>query len=219
MQLRGIWIVLSKIVYKIDEHGIVVACMLGLRKILNIFYNYALIGNKNIQIDYTSRVEGIKNIVFEGKVSAGKHFWLATYEKYQDQVFQPRIIFKGNFSASDFCHIGATNYIEIGRDVLFGSKVYVTDHNHGKYSGDRQSSPDQPPILRLLINDQKVVIGDNVWIGDNSVILPGVEIGKGSIIGANSVVTKSIPDYSIAVGIPARLVKKYDFQMERWVDV
>lgn len=71
----------------------------------------------------------------------------------------------------------------------------------------------------MLINDQKVVIGDNVWIGDNSVILPGVEIGKGSIIGANSVVTKSIPDYSIAVGIPARLVKKYDFQMERWVDV
>lgn len=210
---------LPKIARKIDEYGILMTCMFALRKVINVVYNYALIGNKNVQLDYTSKVEGIRNIVFKGNVCAGRHLWLATYEKYQEQIFKPQIIFMGNFSASDFCHIGATNYVEIGKDVLFGSKVYVTDHNHGKYSGDKQSSPDQPPILRLLTNDQKVVIGDNVWIGDNSIILPGVEIGKGSIIGANSVVTKSIPAYSIAVGIPAKVVKQYNFNLKEWIKV
>jgi lipopolysaccharide O-acetyltransferase len=62
-----------------------------------------------------------------------------------------------------------------------------------------------------------VVIGDNVWIGESACILPGVTIGEGSIIGALSVVTKSIPAYSIAVGSPAKVVKIYNFKQEKWI--
>lgn len=192
-------------------------CVFAFRKIINLFYNYALIGNNHVMLDYTSKIEGLKNVIFIGNISVGRYFWLATYEKYQDQLFNPKIIFKGNFTASDFCHIGAINYVEIGKDVLFGSNVYVTDHNHGNYSGDCQSVPNIPPYFRQLTCGKKVIIGDNVWIGDNVVVLPGVEIGKGSVIGASSVVTKSIPEYSIAIGIPAKVVKRYNFDMEEWI--
>jgi lipopolysaccharide O-acetyltransferase len=61
-----------------------------------------------------------------------------------------------------------------------------------------------------------VVIGDNVWIGESVCVLPGVSIGEGCIIGALSVVTKSIPAYSIAVGSPARVVKQFDFEQNKW---
>ncbi|HEY0895880.1 MAG TPA: DapH/DapD/GlmU-related protein, partial [Sphingobacteriaceae bacterium] len=61
-----------------------------------------------------------------------------------------------------------------------------------------------------------VVISDNVWVGANAVITPGVTIGKHVVIGAGSVVTHDIPDYSVAVGIPARVVKKYNFDLKSW---
>jgi acetyltransferase-like isoleucine patch superfamily enzyme len=63
------------------------------------------------------------------------------------------------------------------------------------------------PMMRPLISKGKVIIGDNVWIGEGAMILPNVHIGEGAIIAANSVVTKDIPAYSIAVGIPAKIIK------------
>ena len=67
--------------------------------------------------------------------------------------------------------------------------------------------------------ENEVVIGDNVWIGDNVTVLPNVHIGKGCVIGANSVVTKDIPDNCIAVGIPAKVIKKFDYKEKKWVRV
>ena len=64
-----------------------------------------------------------------------------------------------------------------------------------------------------------VIIGEGCWIGQNVCILPGVCIGKKSVIGAGAVVTKSIPDYSIAVGNPARVIKKYNFKSHCWENV
>ena len=99
------------------------------------------------------------------------------------------------------------------------SKIYISDCTHGFYSGQGgQSSPDTPPMQRDY-EMLPVEIMDNAWIGESVSILPGVKIGKGSIIGANAVVTKDIPDYSIAVGIPARVVKKYNFQSAKWEKV
>ena len=207
---------LSKVIEIFKINGIGIGSLILLRKFVNKLYSIFILGNRNLCLDYTSRVEGLQNIVINGKVCAGKHFWLVTYDKYYNQSFSPQIIFKGNFNASDFCHIGATNYIEIGKDVLFGSKVYVTDHGHGIYSGKNQSSPVRPPALRPLDNDKKVIIGDNVWLGDNVVVLPNVTIGKGCIIGANSVVTKDIPEYSIAIGVPAKVIKRYDSENRYW---
>ena len=64
-----------------------------------------------------------------------------------------------------------------------------------------------------------IKIENNVWIGANSVVLPGVQIGNHSVIGAGSIITKDIPPYSVAVGNPARIVKRYDMDLKEWVKV
>ncbi len=65
-------------------------------------------------------------------------------------------------------------------------------------------------------NEQKITIGDKVWIGNGVSVLEGVSIGKGAVIGAGSVVTKDVPPYCIAVGAPARVIKKYNFDLKEW---
>ena len=113
-------------------------------------------------------------------------------------------------------HIGAIDSVVIGDRVLIASGVYISDHGHGDYSGNSQSSPLEPPAKRPLIS-HPVQIGDDVWLGENVLVLPGVKIGNGVVIGAGAVVTSNIPDYSIAVGVPAKVIKKFDFDKKKWV--
>ncbi|MEK6780173.1 MAG: DapH/DapD/GlmU-related protein [Bacteroidota bacterium] len=116
---------------------------------------------------------------------------------------------------NDYVHIAAVQKVEIGNDVLIASKVFITDHNHGSYNGENQSTPDEIPGKRRIIS-KPVIIEDNVWLGEYVVIMPGVTIGRGSVIGALSVVTKDIPSNSIAVGSPARVIKKYNDREGIW---
>lgn len=109
-------------------------------------------------------------------------------------------------SIGDRCLIGRGSgivghlSIEIGDDVWTGHYVYITDQNHGYADPDlpisRQSQPERP-----------VRIGSGSWLGHGTVVLPGAQIGRNCVIGANSVVTGTIPDHSIAVGAPAKVVK------------
>jgi lipopolysaccharide O-acetyltransferase len=99
--------------------------------------------------------------------------------------------------------------------VLIASKVFISDINHGCYSGLPQDSPFSKPNDREL-STKPVLIEENVWIGENVCVMPGVTIGFGTIIGAGSVVTKSIPAYSIAVGNPAKVIKKYNLLNKIW---
>jgi acetyltransferase-like isoleucine patch superfamily enzyme len=92
--------------------------------------------------------------------------------------------------------------IDIGDDVWTGHHVYITDQNHGYEQIDL-------PISMQTQPERPVVIGDGSWIGAGSVILPGAHIGKHVAIGANSVVNGTIPDYSVAVGSPAKVIKQY----------
>jgi lipopolysaccharide O-acetyltransferase len=139
--------------------------------------------------------------------------------RYGGQRFEPQIIIRDNVGAVDFVHIAATCYVEIGNNVLLASRVYISDHNHGIYTGDAQSDPNDPPGKRPLDSDKKVIIGDNVWIGQQVSVLPGVSIGEGCVIGANSVVTKNIPAYSLAVGNPAKVIKRFDKVSGKWTSV
>ncbi|WP_314297068.1 DapH/DapD/GlmU-related protein [Capnocytophaga gingivalis] len=120
-----------------------------------------------------------------------------------------------NVEINDEVHIGATQKIIIEDNVLIASKVYISDHNHGSYKGDEQDSPMSIPKERK-IHSSPIRIEKNVWIGELSCILQGVTIGEGSIIGAMSVVTKDIPPYTIAVGSPAKLIKRYNFKTKKW---
>lgn len=110
--------------------------------------------------------------------------------------------------------IGATQNISIGNDVIIASQVHIYDNNNHPTSPTERlkmtQSADYFGELWSWTESEHapVTIYDNVWIGERCTILKGVTIGKGSIIGANSVVTHDVPDYVIAAGNPAKVVKK-----------
>lgn len=121
-----------------------------------------------------------------------------------------------NVQINDYVHITARESVIIGNNVLMASKIYISDCSHGSYSGDsNDSDPRIIPIDRNLYSEP-IVINDNVWLGEFVSVLKGVEIGEGTIVGANSVVSKNLPSYVIAVGTPARPIKKYNFETLRW---
>jgi acetyltransferase-like isoleucine patch superfamily enzyme len=128
--------------------------------------------------------------------------------------------FGDNVELNDYVHIAAVERVLIGNNVLIASKVFITDHGHGSYSGENQSDPEVPPtrLQRPLIS-KPVVIEDNVWLGEYVTILPGVTIGRGTVVGAMSVVTKDIPAGSIAVGSPARVIKTFNKETRVWDNV
>ena len=123
-----------------------------------------------------------------------------------------------NVQINDNVHIGAVESITIGDNVLIASKVFITDHNHGDYSGDKQDSPETIPHDRPIYS-KPVKIKKNVWLGEFVSVLSGVTIGEGSIIGAMSVVNKDIPPFTIAVGSPAKVIKKYNHSTKKWVKI
>lgn len=140
-------------------------------------------------------------------------------EAYQINSDKPQLFFGSNVQLNDYVHITVMKSVQIGNNVLMASKIYISDCSHGYYSNDSlDSNPNIPPIERNY-NIKPVKIEDNVWIGESVSILPGVTIGKGSIIGANSVVTKNIPEYTIAVGVPAKVIKRYNFETLKWENI
>lgn len=117
---------------------------------------------------------------------------------------------------NDYVHIAAVESVILGDRVLIASKVFISDHNHGDFKGDGPHvSPTVAPIERALFV-APVVIADDVWIGEGAAVLPGVSIGKGAVIGAMSVVTRDVPEFCVAAGSPARLLKRYNFDTSAW---
>jgi acetyltransferase-like isoleucine patch superfamily enzyme len=109
----------------------------------------------------------------------------------------------------DRCLIGRNSSIvghlriDIGDDVWTGPNVYITDQNHGYEDIDQ-------PISRQTQPEREVVIGDGCWLGTNTVVLPGARIGRHVTVGAGSVIGGVLPDFSVAVGSPARVVRFHD---------
>lgn len=109
-------------------------------------------------------------------------------------------------------HFVAIKEVKIGKDVLIADNVYISDNLH-QYKDVKTPVKDQAVGFKSAVS-----IGDNSWLGEN-VCVVACSVGKHSVIGANSVVTSDIPDYSIAVGSPAKVIKKYDFEKEEWLKV
>ncbi|MFZ4618309.1 MAG: hypothetical protein ACOYM2_19235 [Rectinemataceae bacterium] len=144
--------------------------------------------------------------------TTGKNCRLEALE-YSSKV--PTLLIGNNVQINDNVHIAALRQVRIGDNVLIASKVFISDCSHGEYGQVDGSSPYMPPAMRGLVSED-VLIEDNVWLGDNVVVLPGATIGYGSIIGSSAVVTGNIPPMTIAVGIPAKVIKFYNEVAKKW---
>ena len=127
----------------------------------------------------------------------------------QTDTQHPILIIEDGSIVGNFNHIFATNYIRIGKNVLIADKVYISDNLH------TYVNPNIPIMHQPIKQLNKVDIGDGTWIGENVCII-GASVGKNCVIGANSVVTRDIPDFCVAVGAPARIVKQFNPATNSW---
>lgn len=160
-------------------------------------------------------IRGKKGIDFGKQLTTGYHCRFEAHNKDENVSLH----FGNNIQINDFVHIAALNEVRIGDNVLIASKVFITDLEHGSYVGNESDSLPDSIVKERPLSSKSVIIKDNVWLGEHVSVLPGVTIGENSIIGANSVVTKSIPANSIAVGIPAKVIKQFNFETKRWEKV
>jgi acetyltransferase-like isoleucine patch superfamily enzyme len=106
-------------------------------------------------------------------------------------------------SFSGDCVISAAKSVTIGREVLVARGVHIGDHDHAFVDSS------QPVMNQGIANAAPVTIGDGAWIGHSAVILAGVSVGAGAVIAAGAVVTRDVPAYSLAAGVPARVMKSW----------
>ena len=112
----------------------------------------------------------------------------------------PELIQVGrNLSIGEYCFLVGNGGIEIGDHVLIGHHVSIISAQHNYRARDL-------PIVSQGLAFGKITIGDDVWIGAGARILPGVTVGRGSVIGANSVVTKNVAEYAVVGGVPAEVI-------------
>jgi len=137
--------------------------------------------------------------------SAGPGLRIEAWDRYREWAYNPRLMIGGNVSINFNCHIAVIGSIEIGDGVLIGSNVLITDHHHGDMGNlmPGKTYKEQP-----LFSPGPIVIGNDVWIGENAAILGGVTIGAGSVVGANSVVTRNVAPNTVVAGSPARVVRR-----------
>ena len=185
---------------------------LGLLKIIFEKINTVLFFSNSRLIRLPIIIRGKKYIDFGYGLTTGVG---CRFEAYRNLKSKKTLKIGNNVQINDYVHITAMANVTIGDNVLMASKIYISDCSHGFYNGGEvDSSPEQYPIDRSY-NISEVIIEDNVWLGEFVSVLPGVKIGKGAIIGSNSVVTKDIPANTIAVGSPAKVIKKYNVETKK----
>jgi len=185
----------------------------GVNLVINLIKTKLLYPNSRL-IRFPIHIRNKKNIDFGKNLTTGVGCRIEAFPQINTE--SKLLKFGKNVQLNDYVHITAAHSVEIGNNVLMASKIYISDCTHGSYSGDEyDSNPMIDPVIRPLTM-KSVKIEDNVWIGEFVSILSGVTIGKGTIVGANSVVSKSLPPYVIAVGSPAKPIKFYNFESKKW---
>mgnify|MGYP004475547405 FL=1 len=175
----------------------------------NIFLNrgFGKIGN-NSKVGKNSYFQNKKNIRIGNNTTILDN---ARLQSYAHLTKNPGYIDTGSgcYIGFYFSALAGANII-IEDNVLIASHVLISSENH---SIDPES---EIPYMDQPLQCAPVRIGNGTWIGEKCIILPGVQIGEKCVIGAGSIVTKSIPDFSIAVGNPAKVIKKYNFKTHKW---
>lgn len=189
-----------------------------INKIINIFLNiyYKQILNKckrrgsNIFVGYGTKIHCPECIEIGSNVYINTNVWLSLSQHIykNDKVIKnitPLLIIGDGSYIGRFSLISCIDQVNIGKNVMISDRCYIGDiiHNYDDI--------DLPIIKQPISSGGKISIGDNCWIGIGTSILPNVNIGRHCVIGANSVVTKDVPDFHIVAGNPAKFIKKIQF--------
>lgn len=173
------------------------------------FFNRSKFKNfgKGSSVLFPLNLNGIENISIGNNVSIAYKTWLAAVPHTGAEKCE--LIIGNGTNIGNFNHIYATKSIVIGENVLIADKVYITDNLH------QYENINIPIIHQPIKQIGTVIIGDGTWIGENVCVI-GVKIGKNCVVGANSVVTKDIPDYCVVVGSPAYVIKRFCIESNLW---
>lgn len=169
--------------------------------------NVNIYGKKNIVLGKKVTINDFVEINAESEMSVylddsstiGKYSIIKCTGKYEEAI--PHLKVGKSFVCGEFCFFGCAGGVTIGDNVMMGQSVRFHAQNH--IFDDN----------KILLNEQGttqrgIVIGDDCWIGAGSVFLDGVTVGRGSVIGSNTVVTKNIEPYSVVVGNPGKVVRR-----------
>ena len=195
-------------------------------KILTIFRKIKVVTDIITLPEFASkskkvRIESPRNVQNPDRISFGNNIYIGpnsvisaniggVFDTHGFVSYNPKIRIGHGFWATSNLEIYCCDEIIIENNVMCAANVFIYDHSHG-FETANVAYKDQP-----MTQIRPVRIGQGVWVGKNSVILSGVSIGDFAIIGANSVVTKSIPARCIAVGAPAKPIKKWNEEKQVW---
>lgn len=164
---------------------------------------------RQVRVVHPLRIVGARHVELEDQVTLQYGAYLAVLPGSGPE---PVLRFGRGTMVGHFSHIICTRRIDIGERVLIADRVYISDNQHD-YRDPARAIMDQP-----LRQTADVSIGDGSWIGEN-VCIVGARIGRHCVIGANSVVTRDIPDFCVAAGAPAVVIRELDRGANAWVRV
>ena len=182
-----------------------------------VFHGWLLVRiksiGKNCFIGVRAQINKPKYITMADNVRIGNDTRLSFYDEFNNHALKPSLTFGNNVYIGNHFTVLCADAVIIEDDVLMASYIMISSENHGIDPESKVSYAKQSLITK------PVRICRGVWLGEKVSILQGVTIGEKAIIGTGSVVTQDIPPFSIAVGMPARVIEKYDFNEHCWKKV
>jgi acetyltransferase-like isoleucine patch superfamily enzyme len=152
----------------------------------------------------------VRDVYIGSNCCIAENGWIQGIRDYAGAKFTPRLEIGDGTYIGRISHIIACLDMKIGRNVVMADGVYITDNFHG-------FEDIKLPILQQgLRTPGPVVVEDEVWLGERVSVMPNVTIGRHSVVGSHSVVTKSIPPFCVAIGAPARVIKRWNPTTEKW---
>lgn len=182
-----------------------------IKKIISIFLSkiYGSFGEGSRIYNPKTLISNRKRIFVGENVFIRKFARVEPIVQWHDKKFSPRIEIEDNVHIEQNLHLICAENVFIGNSTLISSFVFITDVNH--VFDDVSLS-----VIQQGLAVAPTIIEKNSFIGTGVKIMAGVHIGEHSVIGANAVVTQDIPPYSVAAGIPAKVIKKFNFETNQW---
>lgn len=155
-------------------------------------------------------LQGAHYVVIGRNVRVKSGYRIDCYEKFSGGVFSPELVIEDGVNIQYGFTALVTDLLFIGKNSILASNVSLITENHGI------NPESEIPYHAQPLTTGPIRIGEGCWLGQNVCVLPNVTIGQKCVIAANAVVTSDVPDYSIAAGCPAKIIKQYNFQTHSW---